>query len=113
GEPAVTSLGNWHEDCKPAPAPEQPRPWLELPRERRRRVAHMPAKDRERVLAWLADHGPATGRMVAWALNLPAREVTMLLRSLEGGRVESVGVVMTGRRGHPPTVWRVREAVAA
>jgi DNA-binding transcriptional ArsR family regulator len=78
-----------------------------------RRGPHLSHRDRRRVLDWLAEHGPATARMVAWALDLDRREVNLLLAGLEGGRVEKVGVLDMGRRGHPPALWRIREAIAA
>lgn len=81
----------------------------------RGRSAHLPTSARRGVLAWLAENGPATARQVAWALELDRREVQVFFRELDGKRVESVGKLVTGRRGVPPTVWRVRQegAIAA
>lgn len=110
-DPVTTASGVFHREHAPTPAPAAP-PVLRLDTGDRRRTSHLTRRDRERVLVWLAEHGPATGRMVAWALDLNAREVSLMLRSLEGVTVEAVGVLVTGRRGYPPTLWRVREAEA-
>ena len=120
GEPTMRTAGPFHDVCAPAVAAPAIVLQDATPRARRAqlrdlgpRCTHLTGHDQDRVLTWLHGHGPATSRMVAWALGLPDREIQLQLRALEGRAVEAIGVVRTGRRGHPPTVWRVREAVAA
>lgn len=122
GKCVTLPSGSYHARCAPTPAPTPP-PTLTVvadepvvrdtrPQHGIRRT-HLPASDRARVLAWLGENGPATARMVAWALDVNHREVALLLRSLEGRQVEPTGVLDTDRRGHPPTVWQIRTKVAA
>lgn len=97
---------SFHEDCRPKPAP----PTLTLIMGDRRdegRTSHLSRRDRRRVLDWLAEHGPATARMIGWALGLDQREVQLFMLGVEDERVQRVGKLVTARRGHPPAVWRV------
>lgn len=112
----------FHDECRPAPAPvaaviadADPRVRLAMTshRDNEPRMTHLSGRDRRRVLAWLAENGPATGRMIGWALNLPAREVSLMLREIDGVRVETAGVLATKQRGRPPVLWQLKAAIAA
>jgi hypothetical protein len=107
GATPVDSFRAFHDECRPKPGPKLV---LVTDSYEEGRISHLSRKDRRRVLEWLGEHGPATARMIGWALGLDQREVQLLMWSLEGSRVERPGLLVTGRRGHPPTVWRLLQA---
>lgn len=104
GLPSASSVrrafGNWNTARAAAgwaPTPVMPQ-----------RKTHLPRHDRRRVLHQLA-HKPTTARMLAHQLDLDRREVVVWLSELrEHGLATATGYVMTGRRGRPPTIWKLR-----